>query len=293
MDRKRCLVFLVILPFSVILAVLLLVYLIAGITGDDLGRPSYEESSWEKASADKDGSTCSTAGRTRAGKDLDRGPGPAVAIIIDDLGYDPHLAGLFMDLDLDLTVSILPFAPFTSRIVEQARAMGREIMLHQPMEPKGYPEVDPGPGALFVSMSGDEIARILAGNLREVKGARGVNNHMGSLFTENRHMMGIVLRELKRRGLFFVDSRTTAGTVVLEEAGKIGLPAAERTVFLDNDQDREAIGAQIEHLLDIARTCGTAVGIGHPHLETLETLEDYKSELKREFRIVPVSELVR
>lgn len=217
---------------------------------------------------------------------------PKLAIIIDDLGYDSKIASSFIDLDLQLSFSVLPSAPFTKRIVRRVNKEGRDIILHLPMEPKGFPSVDPGPGALFLSMNEDEIMRVLDQDLKAVQGAKGVNNHMGSSFTEDHDKMAIILKELKKRNLFFVDSRTTADTVGFKLAKEMGLPTAGRSIFLDNDLSHKAIRLQFERLLNIARHTGSAIGIGHPHKETLEVLEEYCSEIKAEFCVMPISELV-
>ena len=217
---------------------------------------------------------------------------PKVAIIIDDLGYDSKIASSLIQLDFPLSFSVLPCAPFTKRIAAQANKEGCELMLHLPMEPRNFPSVNPGPGALFVSMEEDEMIMILDQDLREIQGVQGVNNHMGSLFTEDESKMLIILKALKRRNLFFVDSRTTSGTVGFKLAKEIGLPTAGRSVFLDNDLSQKAIKIQIERLCNMARHTGFAIGIGHPHKETLEVLEEYCSKIKAEFCVVPVSELL-
>jgi polysaccharide deacetylase 2 family uncharacterized protein YibQ len=217
---------------------------------------------------------------------------PKVAIIIDDLGYDSKIASSLIQLDFPLSFSVLPCAPFTKRIAAQANKEGCELMLHLPMEPRNFPSVNPGPGALFVSMEEDEMIRILDQDLREIQGVQGVNNHMGSLFTEDESKMLIILKALKRRSLFFVDSRTTSGTVGFRLAKEIGLPTAGRSVFLDNDLSQKAIKIQIERLCNMARHTGFAIGIGHPHKETLEVLEEYCPKIKAEFCVVPVSELL-
>ncbi|MBW2615092.1 MAG: divergent polysaccharide deacetylase family protein [Deltaproteobacteria bacterium] len=216
-----------------------------------------------------------------------------VAIIIDDLGYEPDIALSFIQLNLPLSLSVLPCAPFTDLIVREATEKGSELILHLPMEPKHYPSVNPGSGALFLSMEEQEILRMLNQDLEDIPGARGVNNHMGSSFTENREKMLIVLKELKKRNLFYIDSRTTSDTVGFELARDIGLPAAKRSVFLDNDLAPKAIKIQLERLLSMARHSGFAIGIGHPHKETLKILREYQSGIKAEFHVVHVSELVR
>ena len=218
---------------------------------------------------------------------------PRVAIIIDDIGQHYDLDLSFIKLDLPLSLAILPSAPFTDLMVREATRKGREILLHQPMEPKDYPNVKPGPGALLLSMNENEIREVLDRNLAQVSGARGVNNHMGSSFTESREKMSMVVHELKRRGLFFIDSRTTKSTVGFEEAKKLGLPAGQRTVFLDNDLSSEAIWNQIEYLLRTARECGGAIGIGHPYHQTIDILTKSQNRLRREVDLVPASKLVR
>ena len=204
---------------------------------------------------------------------------PRIAIIIDDLGYDSDIALSFIQLDLLLSFSVLPSAPFTGLIACEANKEGCEILLHLPMEPKKYPSVNPGPGALLLSMDEEEIRRILDQDLKEIPGARGVNNHMGSSFTEDHDKMLVVLRELKKRNLYFIDSRTSNNTVGF-------------SVFLDNDLGPRAIRMQMERLLNMAKHTGAAIGIGHPYQETLRILKEYCSILKTEYRLVPVSELV-
>lgn len=221
-----------------------------------------------------------------------KGAKPKIAFVIDDLGYDLDMALSFIRLDLPLSLSVLPSAPFTEIIVREANKEGREIILHLPMEPKRYPSVDPGPGTLFVSMGESEINGILDQNLSDMPGIRGVNNHMGSRFTEDSEKMFIVLQKLKKKGLFYIDSRTTSKSVGFQMAKKMGLPTAERSVFLDNDLAPKTMKVQMERLLSMARHKGSAIGIGHPFKETLGALEEYRSEIKAEFRLAPVSELV-
>jgi hypothetical protein len=116
---------------------------------------------------------------------------------------------------------------------------------------------------------------------------------MGSYFTEKEDKMTYVLKELKKRGLFFLDSRTTSNSVGFRIAGELGVPAARKSVFLDNDPSSRAVKYQLERLIGIARYSGEAIGIGHPHDATLDILRDYASVLKTEFKVVPVSELMK
>ncbi len=217
---------------------------------------------------------------------------PRIALIIDDLGYDRDMAMAFFQIDLPLTFSVLPIAPYSDAIVQEASRRGRELMLHLPLEPKNYPSLNPGPGALLTDMDETEIRRALEAHLSRVAGSRGVNHHMGSYFTERRDKMGIVLRELKKRSLFYIDSRTTKETVALEMARKMGLPSARRHVFLDNELSPRRIRFQMERLLGMARRSGTAIGIAHPHEETLQVIKEYQHRLEKNVKVIPASELV-
>ena len=218
---------------------------------------------------------------------------PRLAIIIDDLGYDPDAASLFEEIDLPLTMSILPATPHAKAIAQAARKRGCEIMLHLPMEPKNYPRLCPGPGALLTKMTAQKIQDTLRSHLADVPGVVGVNNHMGSCFTERSSQMEVVLKELKERRLFFVDSRTTRETVGYQLGRQLGIPVAQRSVFLDNNLSQKAIRFQMERLLRIAKQDGHALGIGHPHQDTFEVLQDYAGRMKGEVEVVPASQLVR
>jgi len=218
---------------------------------------------------------------------------PRVAIIIDDLGYDPGRASALCELNVPLTFSVLPGAPYSRRIAGQARQAGHELMLHLPMEPKGYPSVKPGPGALLLTMDQYEIRDTLISDLEDVPGAIGVNNHMGSSFTEDREKMTVVLEVLKERGLFYIDSRTSSDTVGYNLARQLGLPCGRRNVFLDNDLEPKRIEMQMERLLNMATHRGSAIGIGHPHQETLKVLKGYTGRIHSGFQLVRVTELIR
>ena len=221
-----------------------------------------------------------------------RSPRPKVGIIIDDLGYDSALANAFIGLDIPLTLSVLPFTPNSRAITQRARQAGRETMLHLPMEPINYPSVNPGDGVLLLSMDKETILEVLNDDLRQTPFIVGVNNHMGSRFTENEEKITIVLEELKKRNLYFVDSRTTSGTVAFRTAQKMAMKAAKRDIFLDNDLSEHALKIQMERLLSLARHKGQAIGIGHPHQETLHLLREYQSNFAHETEVVPISKLV-
>jgi polysaccharide deacetylase 2 family uncharacterized protein YibQ len=196
-----------------------------------------------------------------------------VAVIIDDLGHSQQAARPFLEMTHPVALSLLPGRPFSGAIAQEVKASGKTLLLHQPMEPKGYPGIDPGPGAILVDDDLEQIRSILEKNASSMPGLKGINNHMGSRATSDPVIMDAVLEFVSERELFFIDSRTTAETVGYNMALEKGLRTAERDVFLDNDLDPGAIDAQVMALLDRADRRGWAIGIGHANIQTAEALE--------------------
>lgn len=218
---------------------------------------------------------------------------PQVALIIDDIGYDRSMAKKLADIDPGMTLSVLPHSPNRREIMAYARKTGVEIMLHLPMEPMEYPKVDPGPGALLMAQDADTMIGRLHDALESVPDAVGVNNHMGSRMTSESTRMYQVFSILRKKGLFFIDSRTSPKSVCRPSAALLQLTFGERDVFLDHSQDRETIRKQLRTLVRTAERKGTAIGIGHPHTETYEILVEEYSRLTSRVNIVHASELVR
>ncbi len=219
------------------------------------------------------------------------GGGAAVALVIDDLGRSVADVRRIEALGVPVTYAVLPYESRTSQVVAALRRRGEEMILHLPMQPENG--ANPGPGALTVTMSRTDLAAATRRALEAVPGAIGMNNHMGSRMTADRTSMDAVLRVVGKRGLYFLDSRTTPQSVAYRTARALDIPAAERQVFLDPDPRGEAVRFQFRRLLELARTKGTGIAIGHPHPETLRVLEEEVPQaLARGYRFVPVSYLV-
>jgi len=214
-----------------------------------------------------------------------------LALVIDDLGQDLEFARELANLKIPVTFSILPQNPKSQDIAKLARESGRETLLHLPMEPQGYPKVNPGPGALFVNMLPEELKEVLEQDLAQIPSAVGVNNHMGSKFTQDPKAMRLVLDVLHKRGLFFLDSLTTPGSAASAEAGKIGLTLYKRSIFLDNVRDARAVMRRLRKAEDMAGQTGQAIAIGHPYPETLAALQEWVKQEHPKAKVVPLSAL--
>lgn len=203
---------------------------------------------------------------------------PSIALIIDDIGLNESHARKFLQLNIPLTFAILPRLKYSTTLAKEISNCGHEIMLHQPMEP-GDPRVDPGPGALYVGDNPDKINRIIEENIAELPLATGINNHMGSRFTESREKMTETLRVIKDSGLFFVDSRTSQHSKAYMVAKTLHMPSAYRHIFLDNVLSEPAILLQLRKLTQCALRYGTAIGIGHPFPQTAHALKSFVEEV--------------
>lgn len=221
-------------------------------------------------------------------------PDPAgrLALVIDDLGRDLNEVRILRALGIPISYSVLPFEEQTPEVVAALKADKVEILCHLPMEPKNG-QYDPGPGALRLGMGEAELEELTAAALKAVPGATGVNNHMGSVLSEDEGSMRAILGVLAARNLFFLDSRTSPRSVGYRVASSLGIPAAERQVFLDDDPRDEAITAQLQRWLALSRSKGAAIAIGHPHPQTLAVLEREVPKIREAgFQFVPVSFLL-
>ncbi len=218
-----------------------------------------------------------------------------IALIVDDFGGDIQLARRFCELDSQLSFSVLPYLRYSRQVAELAFRSGHEVILHLPMEPQDASENDPGKGAILVRQSTAQIRTLIRRALADVPHAKGVNNHMGSRATENRRVMETVLKEIKRRDLFFVDSMTSSRSVGYSTAKKVKVQCGRRDVFIDyEDAQKSSIEARLLELSRLAAEQQEAIGIGHIRENTLKVLEEMLPKLqKRGFKLVLASKIVK
>ncbi len=216
---------------------------------------------------------------------------PKLAIVIDDIGEDHAILKGLLKLDIPLTFAVWPNASHTRASVELICEKRRDLIIHFPMEPKGYPEIDPGDDALFVSMTKDEIKKRVAENLSKIPEAIGVNNHMGSRFTSFKSGMDIALAEFKRSDLFFLDSMTSPKSSGKDSARSVGIAFYERDIFLDNVRNVNSIEHQLKKAEHVAFNQGYAIAIGHPYPETLTALKQWNANRDKIINIIPISNL--
>ncbi len=212
-----------------------------------------------------------------------------VAIIIDDIGYrvtDKQA----LTLPGNVTYSILPHTPFGKRLAIAANHQNKDVLLHIPMEAENGKRL--GPGGLTSNMNEQDIKASLALSLDEIPFAIGINNHMGSYLTKQYQPMAWTMQFLKEHQLFFLDSKTSDHSLAEQAALDIGVPVRNRHIFLDNQLTDEYIYQQFLQLIDQAIHHKNAIGIAHPHPETIATLTRLIPTLKKyNIELVPLSAL--
>ncbi|MBT4289812.1 MAG: divergent polysaccharide deacetylase family protein [Deltaproteobacteria bacterium] len=215
-----------------------------------------------------------------------------LAIIIDDIGYSMKVVNKLIQLDYNLTFSILPNLINTEQSAELIKQRNRQILLHLPMQPKDWPKLNPGPGALYINDSTDDLIKKLEENIASVKYAVGANNHMGSAFTKDRNGLAVVMQVLSQHNLFFIDSKTAPGKTSYKAALQYQVPYLSRNIFLDNEQNESAITKQLNKAVNIAKRNGQAIVIGHPYISTYKVLERHLPTIaKNGIKIVSASQL--
>lgn len=228
---------------------------------------------------------------------LKQEPAPALpkfALVVDDLGYAaPELVTRLCAQPVPFTVAVLPYQEFTRESANIAFEKGKEVMLHLPMEPVGYPKANPGPDAVMFNLTEQEIRERVRKALDAIPHHTGVNNHMGSRITPDRPRMTWVLQEIKARHDFFVDSRTEKDSVAFDVAEALGIPSVQRKVFLDDDKTFPEMEKQWDRALAIAKKEGEVLIIAHIYPETVEALEKLIPRTQGAVKFVRAGELAK
>lgn len=213
-----------------------------------------------------------------------------LALVIDDIGYNKHDIDA-INLSGQLTYSIIPHTPYALEYAQAARSANKEVMLHIPMEAMSGKAL--GVGGILANMTRVQVESRLISALEQIPYAVGVNNHMGSLLTQQNHSMRWTMEFLQQNGLFFLDSMTSSKSVAESQAIRIGVPAFHRNVFIDNQLDEQYMQRQFDLLVRIAQKYRRAIGIAHPYPETIAFLNKVLPSLKdKGVELVPMSSLL-
>ena len=191
--------------------------------------------------------------------------GKAILVfVIDDGGRSVENVRKYANLPFAISIAVLPKLPHSKDCAYVVRSAGKELILHQPMQALNL-NIDPGPGAIKAGMTTYEIAAVVKENLEELGyGVNGMNNHEGSLITSDIIKMGAVLEVCEEKGIYFLDSRTTAETKAPQAALERGIEIFEKNApYIDNVVTRDDMLKEIYACLEVANKQGKAIMIGH------------------------------
>lgn len=200
---------------------------------------------------------------------------PKLAIIIDDVSVQSQVNAV-KSLSLPITMSFLP--PSKERPSSHILAQKEHFyMVHLPMEAQNFTKEEPY--TLRVCDSQEEIAKRVDSVKKLFPRVKYINNHTGSKFTADERAVDRLIKELSSQNINFLDSRTIGSSKVAHVMKKHGKKYVGRDVFLDHEQSKEYVKSQIKKAIEIAKDHGSAVAIGHPHINTLQAIKESRAIL--------------
>jgi polysaccharide deacetylase 2 family uncharacterized protein YibQ len=216
---------------------------------------------------------------------------PKIALIFDDLGESLKELEEIYSLHTPLTISIIPGLKYSKNIAYIGSNCGFSVLIHLPLEPKDNKSyLTKKYKIISGSLSKREIDSLLRRYLNSIRLAIGVNNHMGSAATENPELMRVVLRALKQKNLFFIDSRTSLKSVACDIARREGVICAHNEGFIDSINNPLVIEKKLKKLLKRAKRKGKIIIIVHPKKNTIRVLKNTLPNLKKEVNFITVKE---
>lgn len=218
---------------------------------------------------------------------------PKIAIVLDDWGYNLNNLPALKEINVPMTLSILPHLRFSAQISNSLAGKNYEIILHMPMEAHNH-TIRAEEKTIYTSMSDEDIRETLKGAIASIPNLKGISNHMGSKATEDPRVMKVVMEELRKEKLYFLDSVVTSQSVAEETSRQAGISFAKRSVFLDNHLDAEYIKGQLLKTAESARRNGGVIAIGHDRGVTLKVIQEVAPKLREEgIQFVYASQLTR
>lgn len=224
-----------------------------------------------------------------------RSDGPKIAIVLGGMGINEALTRrAIKELPAGVTLAFAPYGKNVQKLVNEARARGHEVLLHLPMEPFGYPAVDPGPRTLLAGAGAAQNLDNLHWLMSRFTGYAGVVNYMGARFTGERPAFEPVVAELGRRGLVYLDDGSSARSLVGELGAEAQLPVRKAERLIDSSG---GFGVTLNNLraaeIDAARS-GIVVVIGSGLAETIEAVQSWgRGAAERGVQLVPASAAFR
>lgn len=205
-----------------------------------------------------------------------------MAIVLDDFGYAYDIVETYNSMGIPLTYAVLPYEQYSTEVANAGAAAGQDIMVHLPMESES--NVTPESTTIRTGMTDGEVKNTVNKALASIPHAIGVNNHQGSKATADSRVMADVMSVISSRGMFFLDSRTTAASVAQSTARQYGIATGANELFLDNSNAVADIEARLQQAANIAfdSSAKYVIVIGHARPNTARALQNMVAKLQAE-----------
>lgn len=214
-----------------------------------------------------------------------------LAIVIDDVGYHSKEDAAIFAMPREISVAIIPAAPYARARNQEAKSQGRDILIHMPMQPVSAVKIEDG--GLHLGMSEAQVNDRVNTAKNIVRDAIGMNNHMGSAATADPQLMTYLMTALQEKHLFFLDSRTIGKSVAGKIAKEQGVRSLDRHIFLDDSNEFADVQRQFKAAIHYARKHGSAIAIGHPRPNTIAVLQAGLRNLPEDIQLVGMGNLWR
>lgn len=214
-----------------------------------------------------------------------------LAIVIDDVGYHSKEDAAIFAMPREISVAIIPAAPYARVRNQEAKSQGRDILIHMPMQPVSAVKIEDG--GLHLGMSAAQVNDRVNTAKNIVRDAIGMNNHMGSAATADPQLMTYLMTALQEKHLFFLDSRTIGKSVAGKIAKEQGVRSLDRHIFLDDSNEFADVQRQFKAAIHYARKHGSAIAIGHPRQNTIAVLQAGLRNLPEDIQLVGMGNLWR
>lgn len=214
-----------------------------------------------------------------------------LAIVIDDVGYHSKEDAAIFAMPREISVAIIPAAPYARARNQEAKSQGRDILIHMPMQPVSAVKIEDG--GLHLGMSAAQVNDRVNTAKNIVRDAIGMNNHMGSAATADPQLMTYLMTALQEKHLFFLDSRTIGKSVAGKIAKEQGVRSLDRHIFLDDSNEFADVQRQFKAAIHYARKHGSAIAIGHPRQNTIAVLQAGLRNLPEDIQLVGMGNLWR
>ena len=217
--------------------------------------------------------------------------GPRIAIVLSGLGIGANATTeALTKLPAAVTFAFSPYGSDVDRLVSRARGEGHEILMQVPMEPLDYPDNDPGPRTLLISIGAEQNLDRLHWFMSRCQGYVGIANYMGARFTANEPAIAPVLSDIAKRGLIYFDDASSPRSLAIQLSGANNGAFAKANVVLDAVPIATEIDGALSHLETLARSGGIAIGVASMLPVSIDRIAQWvKAAENRGLALVPIS----